>query len=47
MIIVEIKRTTLIKDKDIKSKRKETLRSIEEVLNKANESKKAELEYKT
>lgn len=37
MIIVEIARTTVIKDKDIESSRKATLRSIEEVLNKLKE----------
>lgn len=44
MIIVEIIKTTVIKDKDIESRTKDTFKSIEEVLNKLKEKKRVELQ---
>lgn len=43
MIIVEIVKTAVIKDKDMKSRIKDTFKSIEEVLNKLKERNKLEL----
>lgn len=43
-MIVEIIKTTVVKDKDIKSKTKDTFKSIREVLNKLKEKKRVELQ---